>query len=765
MSGNLPEDFTSFVGRRRELDQVRRLLSSARIVTLTGVGGVGKTRLALRSAAELRAGFPDGVWVLELAALAEPWLLAQAVADVFGLPQSVRGPLPALIDHLKDRRILLVLDNCEHLLEAAAAFVLELLRACPQAHVLATSRHLLGFTGEHVLPVPPLASPPLAQLPAPAELAEWEAPSLFLDRARAVDPEFTLTERNRTTVARLCLRLDGLPLAIELAAARLRVLDVDQLLERLEDRFALLKGGNRAGLPRQQTLGALVDWSYQLCSAQEQLLWSRLSVFAGSFDLTAAAEVCSGDGIEPDEVLDLVAALIDKSVLLTEGSGPGGGRRYRMLESIREFGRARLAESGGESALLLRYRDHYRALAARATAEWFGAEQLTWANRLRAEHANLRGALEVCAVGPAGDVAGLELAANLWPYWVCCGFLSEGRQWLDRMLAAGPARTTARAGALWSSGSLAVLQGDIPTGTALLTECEDMAAELDDQERLAWARQYRGLALMFGGGDLRQASALIEDAVRLHRAAGNLLGLGKSLYMWSPVLSFLGDGQRSAAVAQESREVAEGQGEQWCRSYALYMLSLAAWRAGDLGSAKALALHSVRLRAPFRDSLGLAMAVDILGWIAAAGGKAEFAARLLGSTEPIWQSVGALEFGFQDMVAYYEEAVRRSRAQLGERLFAEAFHAGTRLDQDGAVQLALSDTEPPVPAARTSGNGLSPREQEVAGLVAQGLGNREIAERLVLSQRTVETHVSRIMTKLDLGSRAQVAVWVVRRDG
>jgi non-specific serine/threonine protein kinase len=333
------------------------------------------------------------------------------------------------------------------------------------------------------------------------------------------------------------------------------------------------------------------------------------------------------------------------------------------------------------------------------------------------------------------------------------------------MLAAGPARTAARAGALWSSGSLAVLQGDIPTGTALLTECEELAAELDDREPLAWARQYLGLALMFGGGDLRRASVLIEDAVRLHREAGNLLGLGKSLYMWSPVLSFLGDGERSVAVAQESRQVAQEQGEQWCQSYALYMLSLAAWRAGDLGTAKALALQSVRLRAPFRDSLGLAMAVDVLGFVAAALGKAEFAARLLGSTEPIWQSVGALEFGFQDMVAYYEEAVRRSRARLGERLFAEAFHAGTRLDQDEAVRLALSDTELPVPAPRTSGNALSAREQEVARLVAEGLGNREIADRLVLSHRTVETHVGRILTKLDLASRAQLAVWVVRRDG
>ncbi|MGW2255856.1 ATP-binding protein [Kitasatospora sp. NPDC001660] len=760
MNGNLPADLTSFVGRRRELDGVRRSLSSARLVTLTGVGGVGKTRLALRAAAELRPEFPDGVWVLELAALTEPRLLAQSVADVFALPQSARGALPALLDHLKDRRLLLVLDNCEHLLDAVAPFALDLLRACPQLRVLATSRQVLGAAGEHVFPVPPLASPPLERLPSAAELAEWEAPGLFLARARAVDQAFTLTERNRTAVARLCLRLDGLPLAIELAVARLRVLDVDQLLERLEDRFGLLKGGHRGGLPRQQTLAAMVDWSYRLCSAQEQLLWARLSVFAGSFDLPTVTAVCSGAGIDPDEMLDLVAALVDKSVLLTEDAT--GGRRYRMLESIREFGRARLRESGGEPALLLRYREHYRALAAASAAEWFGPDQLSWANRLRAEHADLRGALELCAAGPRGDQAGLELAASLWPYWVCCGFLTEGRQWLDLMLGAAAARTTARGRALWSSGSLAVLQGDLPTGTALLTECEGLAVELDDPERLAWARQYLGLALMFGGGDLQRASGLIESAVALHRAAGNRLGLGKSLYMWSPVLSFLGEADRSVAVARESREVAEGQGEQWCQSYALYMLSLAAWRRGELGEAKALALRSVELRAPFRDALGLAMAVDILGFVAAADGRAEFAARLLGSTEPIWQSVGALEFGFQDMVAYYEEAVRRSRAELGERRFAEAFHAGTRLELAEAVRLALSTGERPTAADRSE---LSRREQEVAGLVAQGLTNREIADRLVLSQRTVETHVSRIMTKLGLGSRAQLAVWVVRREG
>src|SRR5499427_8131540 len=373
VTGNLPAELTSFVGRRGELAAVRRLLAGSRLVTLTGVGGVGKTRLALRAAAELRRAFRDGEWLVRLDQLREEALVAQAVASTLGL-QDRAGHAPAamLAEYLAGRQLLLVLDNCEHLVDAAAKLADQLLRAAAGLRVLAISRESLTMTGETVLAVPPLAAPEAGQPLTAAELARFPAAQLFAERAAQVVPGFTVTEANVAAVAGICHRLEGLPLAIELAAARLPVLSAEQIEARLGDRLGLLIRGGRARPPRQQTLRASIEWSYELCSAAERLLWARLSVFAGGFELDAAEGVCADQRLAAGRVLDLLAALAGKSIL-TAGHGEGVAR-YRLPEPLREFGQERLQESGEYTALRRRHRDWHEQLARRVDTDWLSPQ-------------------------------------------------------------------------------------------------------------------------------------------------------------------------------------------------------------------------------------------------------------------------------------------------------------------------------------------------------------------------------------------------------
>jgi predicted ATPase/DNA-binding CsgD family transcriptional regulator len=758
--GNLPADATSFVGRGRELADVRYLMSSCRLLTLVGVGGVGKTRLAIRAAAQLRRAFRDGVWIVELAALTEPPLVPQAVADTFGLSQSGRGPMPVLKEHLEHRQLLIVLDNCEHLRDACAVLVAALIQACPRLRILATSRQILGVLGEQSLSVPPLSTPEPDVVPPAESLSRYEAPSLLLARGAAVAPGFAATPANHQAIVRLCQRLDGLPLAIELAAVRLRALTVEQILERLEDRFALLRG-TEAAQPRQRTLRTLIDWSHGLCSPREQLLWARLSVFARGFDLAAVEAVCSGGGIADDEMLDLVAGLVDKSILQAEETS--GSMRYRMLETIREYGVERLAALSAQGDLRDRHRNYYRTLAERSEREWFGPRQVTWAASLGLDHANLRAALESCLLQPTAET-GLAFASTLWFYWSCCGYLGEGRHWLDQLLALDRGRTRSRSRALWAAGSLAVLQGDVPAAMPLLSECEDLATALDDQSSLAWAHQYLGLATLFAG-DVSRATDLLADAVQRHKAVGNLVGTALSLFLFGSALSFGGEFDRSVAAARECVEFAANHGEQWCHSYGLYQLGLAAWQQGEAAKTEDLALSSVRLRRPFHDLLGLALSIDMAAWATAAQGRAERAAVLLGAAQALWRPVGALEFGFTDMVGWNDQSHKRARGDLGDRMFDAAFAKGMQLSSDEIVAYALGEAGTGHPVADRGAQRLTPREAQIAGLVARGLTNRQIAETLVISHRTAEGHVEHILTKLAFTSRAQIAAWAVEHGG
>jgi predicted ATPase/DNA-binding CsgD family transcriptional regulator len=764
--GNLPVDVTSFVGRRRELADVKRLLPASRLVTLTGVGGVGKTRLALRAAAELHRGFAGGVWLVELAGVQDPALVSPTVAATLGVQDRAHGrSASALSDFLETRDLLLVLDNCEHLLDACAVLTNALLRACPGLRILATSRQPLGIAGEHILTVPPLSVPPTDRPPSSDSLAQYEAVTLFAERVGAVHPGFAIDADNQTAVARICQRLDGIPLAIELAAGRLRALSVDELVERLDDRYGLLTGGSRAALPRQQTLRALIDWSFELCSSSEKLLWAWLSVFADAFDLYAAEAVCGGGEISADAVLELVTGLVDKSIVAAEERD--GRVRYQLSEMLREYGRDRLNEAGQTRALRRRHRDWCQSLVTRADAGWFSQDQVDLFARLRREHANLRAALNFCLDEPGESEVGLAMASALRFYWLTSGRLHEGRHWLDRLLALEIEPSPARLRGLYVNGYLATVLNDFNAAALLLDEADALAHRLGDAAGAAYVTQIRGLATLFHG-DPATAAVLFEEALAGHRALSDHAATTYDQIELAVAAALLGDDQRALGLLEECLEATESRGENWIRALALWGLGIQACRRGDHGRAAEAERESIRLRLPFNDRLDIGLNLDVLAWTAAADGDGERAARLFGAAQAAPRALGTplAPLGhLSELHARYEAAARHT---LGDAAFDRAFQLGLGLGFDQAVAYALgatgrSDAESSVAQRGATQGPLTRREREIAELITRGLSNKEIARTLVISQRTAEGHVEHILTKLGFTSRAQVAAWVAER--
>ncbi|MFC9841065.1 ATP-binding protein [Rhodococcus sp. NPDC127530] len=760
--GNLPLELTSFVGRRRELTEAKRLLSLARLVTLTGVGGVGKTRLALRVAANVRRAFDDGVWLIELGELSDPDLLADTVVETLGLwEQSANPSLELLTEHLADRRVLLVLDNCEHLVEAAAALAETLLRQCPGLRVLATSREPLGIGGEAVMRVPPLTVPDPDRPPSLQGLAEYDAVTLFAQRAEATAPGFVLSEANRVTITRICQRLDGLPLAIELAAARLRVLTPQQILDRLTDRYRLLTAGSRGAPVRQQTLKLSIDWSYDLCGPVEQQLWARLSVFAGGFELDAAESLGTGL-LARDEVLDVVARLVDQSILIREEAGAVA--RYRLLESLREYGYQKLREMGEEAALRRRHRDWCLQLVKQAEEEWIGPHQLAWITRLEREQPNMRDALQFCVTGPGEDEAeaGLQIAAALHTLWLTHGLLSEGRCWLDRVLAHHSGQpTTARIKALSANAALAAIQGDLRKGAMLVEEAETLAAHLGDTGVQAIVTHADGLQALFGG-DLPRAVACFEAALEGFRAEGDLMRLIETLVGLELASGLLGDVPRAIACKEEVLAITELHGESVQRACALWAFALAVWQT-DHSQASRLLEHSVRLARVVDDRLNAALSLEALAWIAAADHLDRRAAALLGAASALSQTVVGTTVAVPTLLTYHDECVRQARRALGVQVFEEEVRRGEAMTVDNALAYALDERRTASRPRANTTTGLTKREQQVAGLVAEGLTNKAIAAQLVISQRTAQGHVEHVLAKLGFTSRAQIAAWVVER--
>ncbi|WP_067673115.1 protein kinase domain-containing protein [Nocardia miyunensis] len=758
-AGSLPLELTSFINRRTEVAEARNLLTSTRLLTLAGVGGVGKTRLALRVATAARREFADGVWFVEFADVSDPSLLVDVVAVTLGLrDEPSRSLQEVVVEYLSTRQSLLVLDNCEQVVAAVAALVETLLQDCPDLRVLATSREPLDIAGESVLRVSPLTAPATDRKPSPRSLPRYDAVTLFTERAAAVVPGFEPTDDNKSTIARICARLDGLPLAIELAAARMRTMSPEQILQRLDDRYSLLTRASRTAPHRQQTLRWCIDWSYQLCTPVEQQLWARLSVFSGRFELDAAEQIC-GAGLTPGAPLDALSSLVDKSVVIREESRTVV--RFRMLDTVRDYGRDKLQESNQDQRWRRRHCEWYQRLVLDAEAEWMSDRQPYWIARLERELANLRDAFEYSLAQDSEEAAGARLrtaAALLW-FSIFRGLYSEFRRWIERAIAhpaQGPVPD--RVKALNAGCVLASMQSDLPTAADLARQARVLTEQAPTPMNQALTAYAEGHVALY-----RHEHAL---ASRYFERTIELLGSNRqeTLYIACSILlgwvhELTDDHKRAIECYEKVVPITEACGETLFQSSALWAMGVSEWAQGGRSRAVELLENSLRVNGRIRSPLITAADLEALAWIARADGDAERAAILLGAVQEIDRSMGTVAT-LPLVPRNHEECVRLARAALGERRYDSAIRRGRAMDMSEAIAYALGErpaAAPPEPGPSTP---LTKREQQVANLIARGLTNKQIATELVISLRTAQGHVEHILSKLGFTSRAQVAAWI-----
>ncbi|WP_433565279.1 LuxR C-terminal-related transcriptional regulator [Nocardia sp. CA-151230] len=757
VNGNLPEEVTSFVGRRDDLATAKRLLPTTRVLTLLGPGGMGKTRLSRQIGHLVARAFPDGVWLVELADVQDPALVTLSVAEALNLRDESTAPLPRLTEFLADKRLLLILDNCEHLVEAGAALVGRIIATTPDVRVLATSREVLGIPGEQVMPVPPLTVPETAG-------GDSDALQLFIERASAANPGFQATPANRPVLAEICRRLEGMPLALELAALRLRMFTPEQILDRLDDTIGLLSAGPRTAPQRQQTIEGAIRWSYDLCTSAEQALWEQLSVFAGGFDIDAAEAVCE---LGSASLIEALTGLVDKSVVMLRFEGDVA--RYSMLEPIRQFAADRLAERGTAQEVRARHREHYRQLAMRGRTAYWTAEDVEWFRELSREHANLRAALR----------SGLEdeplrtmgTVTVLRPFWEHNRFLSEGYRWLTDSLARNPERTPERAKALSSAASLAALLGDQESAARLVTECMELAAALSDTDIRAEVALDRSL-LAFSASERERSLELGRSAIELAAATGQP-AIEMDSYAFSFMAAMVLEAPGRTELAERFLKLTTDSGSHLLGGLALWTVGIDHWRRGELEAAAEFHGRAIEELALFERCIWLSSAFEGLAWTVSADGDHERAARLLGAAESLQRST--IRLAHTITVAVGEKERLKVREALGEEAFRTAFGAGASLPLEEAIDYALGRTaaepEPvaPPPALKRAPRAatttlsetsvLTRRQKDVARLVAAGHSNKRIAADLVISVRTAETHVEHILTKLGLTSRTQLAAW------
>jgi predicted ATPase/class 3 adenylate cyclase len=727
---HLPQQLTSFIGREKEIAEIEALLARNRVLTLTGSGGCGKTRLGLQVAAESLAQYPDGAWFVELAPLSEPGLVAQTVASVLRLKEAPGQPIiQTLTEHLKHQQLLLLLDNCEHLLDACAMLADALVRRCPGVRILATSREVLGITGEQTYRVPSLSLPDRKQALTPQSLSIYESVQLFIDRALLVRSDFQVTNQNAPALASLCYHLDGIPLAIELAAARVRSLSVEEVDGRLDQRFRLLTGGSRTALPRQQTLRSLIDWSYDLLREPEKLFLQRLSVFAGGWTLAAAEEVCAGEGIEHRDVLDLLTSLTDKSLVVPEQEH--AQTRCRLLETVRQYARDRLEDTGGSATVRVRHRDYYLALAEKAAPKLMGAEQVTWLRSLEEDHENLRAGL-AWSVAEAETGGGLRLCGALQRFWWTRGHLSEGRQWCTRVLCkAGAEETRERANVLNAAGVLAYLQGDYPAartrheeGLAIRRELGDrfgiarslgnlgivalhqgdypaaralfeqsLAIQRELGDRVGIARSLSNLGIVaFEQGDYPAARALYEESLAMRRELGDRFGIVSTLGNLGNVTFQQGDYPAARALHEESLTIARELGHRSGIANSLGNLGCVAFEQDDYPAARALHEESLAIHRELGDKRGIADSLGGLAAVVASLRDSHKAARIWGATERLRAEIGTpLQPSDRP---HYDGTVAKARAVLNnDAAFDHAWQQGRALALEQAIDLALQKTE------------------------------------------------------------------------
>ena len=636
LPNNLPRHLSSFIGRRADLDEARELLAEAPLLTLTGSGGVGKTRLAVQLAAELLETFDDGAWMVELETLSEVQLLAQTVAAALGISEASDGDFQqTLLHHLRPRQALLILDNCEHIVEACARLANLLLRNCPGLRVLATSREALGVPGEKLYPVRSLSMPPPERLPPTATLTDFEAIRLFVERARAADPQFELTDTRASAVVEICHRLDGIPLAIELAAARARALTVEQIAARLDDRFRLLTGGSRTALPRHQTLRAAMEWSFELLPEAERAVLWRLAVFAGPFTLEAAEAVCAGPGVHRADVVEHLTRLVEKSLVNRHAAS------YRLLETVREYARDHLLAAGESEATYARHRDWYTDFVNRGAPAFFrGPESSAWLEDFEREHDNLRTAMQWSLDEGQSGARALELAAGLWRFWEIRGYLVEGRQWLERVLRLTRGQLSpTRADVLTGAGIIAAAQGDHPAAVEFHEESLAAQEELGNRQAVTYALHNLANAKLHHG-DHARARELYEEAVRRARVIGDRRGLPFALLHVADVADRQGDYGGARERYEEAVAIARAEGDAWALAYALSNFGLTASRHDDLATAREMYDEALRTYVQVGDRRGEARVLSLMADLAVADGDPGRARSLLYDALTIRHALG-----------------------------------------------------------------------------------------------------------------------------
>ena len=686
---NLPAQTTPFIGREKAICAVKETLSNAnvRLLTLSGVGGTGKTRLALQAAADMVDEFEHGVYFVPLDALSDPALVLQAIAQALAVREAAgRSLREQLLGYLRDKQTLLVLDNFEQVIDAAPR-VSELLTAAPRVKVLVTSREVLRLSGEMEYPVPPLSLPDPKRLPPLERLTQYEAVAIFIERAVAVKPAFTVTNENVSAVVEICQQLDGLPLAIELAAARVRVLPPQKMLMELSDRLSFLVGGARDLPARQKTLRSTIDWSYALLTGDEQRLFRRLAVFVGGCDLEALEAVCN---VEKDlNVLEILESLVGKS--LATQTEAHGEPRFAMLETIREYARDKLIAVGDEERVRARHRDYFLALAEEAEPKLMGAEQAEWLQRLEHEYENLRASLDWCLLEAASG-GGLRLCGALQRFWWTRGHLSEGRQWCVRILgkAGAEERTQARAEALNAAGILTYYQGDYTAARSLHEESLAIWRELGD--RRGMARSLNGLGnVALDKGDYSTARALHEDSLAIRRQLGDRGGMAGSLNNLGNVALDQGDYSAARALYEECLVIWRELGDRGGNATSLGNLANVAFEQGDYPAARTLAEESPAIRRGLSDRQKIADSLEGLAAVVAALGSSLRAARIWGVAQRLREEVGSPTS--PNELPRYDRRVAAARVALGDdSAFDRAWQEGRALTLEQAIALTSEET-------------------------------------------------------------------------
>ncbi|MER5671908.1 ATP-binding protein [Pseudonocardia alni] len=757
-NATLPTDLTTFVGRRSEITAVRRLMRSHRLVTLCGIGGVGKTRLALRCAQGERGRYPDGVVLVELAPVRQPALVSTAAAEALGLTDpSSRPRTDVVVDHLRDKHALLVIDNCEHVLQATAALIEAVLRGAPHVRVVATSRQQLGVPGDAVLPVDPLPLPADGTVVSADSIGAHPALDLFVRRASSSVPGFSLDTVEGADLVAICHQLEGIPLALELAAVRLKVLSASQLRDRLRRRLPVLTHGLTTSPPRQHTLRATIDWTYELCDAAEQQLWRTASIFPGGFTLSSIEAVAEEGNADEGVLLEALTGLVDRSVLMR--SDEGGVVRFRMLETIREYGLELLDETGESAQVRERFLGWCRELVAEFSASWFTPQARSWFRRLRHEHPNLRAALELWLGEDRRVEVAQEVAADLWSYWIALS-LPEGRLWLSRVVAqpGAPARWRR---AMATYGFIAALQGEQGEAGAILRESRESACRSDDRTTVAIATHMIGVSSFFAG-DQDLAHALLKEARGRYADVDVHPGWLVSLHIHTGLmLIFDGDSDGAAEQFTEGLVVCNRAGDRWLRGYVLFGLAFVDFERGDFATALARLRECLDDREE-GDLLGSALALDLVAWVLAADGEGERAATVLGAAASLWGSFGQDLYGSPGWIERRRTCESGARKSIGGRRFEAAYARGVALSRNGGI-VGFVKGVPQSSRREDETDGaaqLTRRERQVAGLVAAGMSNRDIAERLTLSTRTVEGHVQQVLVKMAFTSRTQIAAWL-----